>query len=322
MLSDQQLSTAADQCDQLGAAVAQVVHGKDDVIRLLLVALVAEGHVLLEDRPGVGKTTLARTLAQALQLTMGRVQFTPDLLPSDITGNAIYDQKSADFRFRPGPVFHNVVLADEINRASPKTQSALLEVMEERQVTADGRTYQMPRPFIVLATQNPIDMDGTYSLPEAQLDRFLMKLPIGYPSNEAEITMLQTQLAGRSAPSIRPVLTEPEVRSLLDMAVEVELSPAVEAYIVSVADATRMLPEVRLGVSPRGTLALARAARALALSLGLGFVTPEHVKTLAPWVLSHRILLSPEAEIAGRRPEDVVESVLTSIPVPRVTAAS
>jgi MoxR-like ATPase len=294
-----------------------VVHGKDDVIRLLMVALLAEGHVLIEDRPGVGKTTIARTLAQALQLQMGRIQFTPDLLPTDITGNAIYDQRSGDFRFRPGPIFNNIVLGDEINRASPKTQSALLEVMEERQVTADGTTYEVPRPFVVLATQNPIDMEGTYSLPEAQLDRFLLKLPIGYPDNEAEIRMLQTQLVGRSAPTVEPVVSAEELEELLDLVTAVEVSPAIEAYIVSIVDHTRTLPEVRLGVSPRGTLALARAGRALALSLGQAFVTPEHVRLLAPWVLSHRLLLASETELAGRTAGDVIESVLSAVPVPR-----
>jgi MoxR-like ATPase len=317
MLSDQQLATAASRCDQLGRAVAAVIHGKDDVVRLLMVALLAEGHVLIEDRPGVGKTTLARTLAQALQLQMGRVQFTPDLLPSDITGNAIYDQRSGEFRFRAGPIFANIVLGDEINRASPKTQSALLEVMEERQVTADGTTYPIPRPFLVLATQNPVDMEGTYSLPEAQLDRFLMKLPIGYPDNAAERRMLQTQLAGESAPAVRPVLSEAELKELLIQVTEVELSPALEAYIVALTDSTRTLPEVRLGVSPRGTLALARAARALALSLGQGFVTPDHVRILAPWVLAHRLILASEAELAGRTAVDVIEGVLAAVPVPR-----
>jgi MoxR-like ATPase len=293
------------------------VHGKDDVIRLLMVALLAEGHVLIEDRPGVGKTTIARTLAQALQLQMGRLQFTPDLLPTDITGNAIYDQRSGDFRFRPGPIFNNIILGDEINRASPKTQSALLEVMEERQVTADGTTYEVPRPFIVLATQNPIDMEGTYSLPEAQLDRFLLKLPIGYPDNDAEIRMLQTQLVGRSAPTVEPVVSAEELEELLELVMAVEVSPAIEAYIVSIVDHTRNLPEVRLGVSPRGTLALARAGRALALSLGQAFVTPEHVRLLAPWVLSHRLLLASETELAGRTAGDVIESVLSAVPVPR-----
>jgi MoxR-like ATPase len=317
MLTDSQLATAASRCDQLGRAVASVVHGKDDVIRLLMVALLAEGHVLIEDRPGVGKTTIARTLAQALQLQMGRLQFTPDLLPTDITGNAIYDQRSGDFRFRPGPIFNNIILGDEINRASPKTQSALLEVMEERQVTADGTTYEVPRPFIVLATQNPIDMEGTYSLPEAQLDRFLLKLPIGYPDNEAEIRMLQTQLVGRSAPTVEPVVSAEELEELLELVMSVEVSPAIEAYIVSIVDHTRTLPEVRLGVSPRGTLALARAGRALALSLGQAFVTPEHVRLLAPWVLSHRLLLASETELAGRTAGDVIESVLSAVPVPR-----
>ncbi len=319
MLSDQELASAAARCEQLGRAVATVVHGKDDVVRLLTVALLAEGHVLIEDRPGVGKTTLARSLAEALQLQMGRVQFTPDLLPSDITGNAIYDQRSGEFRFRAGPIFANIVLGDEINRASPKTQSALLEVMQERQVTADGTSYPIPRPFLVLATQNPIDMEGTYALPEAQLDRFLMKLPIGYPDNQAEIRMLQTQLAGQGPAALRPVVTAEELDELLEQVTRVELSPAIEAYVVALADHTRTLPEVRLGVSPRGTLALARAARALALSLGQGFVTPDHVQVLAPWVLAHRMVLASEAELAGRTAIDIVEATLAAVPVPRTS---
>jgi MoxR-like ATPase len=318
MLTPEQLRTASSQCDQLGEVVSTVIHGKDDVIRLLIVALLAEGHVLLEDRPGVGKTTLARTLAGALQLRMGRVQFTPDLLPSDITGTSIYDQKSGDFKFRAGPVFSNIVLADEINRASPKTQSALLEVMEERTVTGDGVTYQMPRPFIVMATQNPIDMEGTYSLPEAQLDRFLMKLPMGYPSVDAELLMLQTQMKGDPVASVRPVLSQTQLEDLIRLAKEVEVSPAVESYIVSLVDRTRTMPELRLGVSPRGSLALARAGRALALQLGTGHVTPEHIKILAPWVLSHRMLLKPEVELAGRTSLDMVRNVLDTVPVPRV----
>jgi MoxR-like ATPase len=317
MLTSEQLRTASAQCDQLGQAIAKVIHGKDDVIRLLIVALLSEGHVLLEDRPGVGKTTLARTLAGALQLQMGRIQFTPDLMPSDITGTPIYDQKTSEFKFRSGPVFANIVLADEINRASPKTQSALLEVMEERTVTTDGKTYKMPRPFIVMATQNPIDMEGTYSLPEAKLDRFLMKLPIGYPSVEAELSMLRSQLTSNPIESVRPVLSQTQLEDLINLARDVEVSPSVEAYIVSIVDLTRTLPELRLGVSPRGTLALARAGRALALQLGTGHVTPEHVKALAPWILGHRMLLKPDVELAGRTSFDIVRNVLDSVPVPR-----
>ena len=318
MLTSDQLRAASSQCDQLGQTIARVIHGKDDVIRLLIVALLSEGHVLLEDRPGVGKTTLARTLAGALQLRMGRVQFTPDLLPSDITGTAIYDQKTQEFKFRSGPVFANIVLADEINRASPKTQSALLEVMEERTVTADGNTYKMSRPFIVLATQNPIDMEGTYALPEAQLDRFLMKLPIGYPSVDAELQMLRSQITGNPVESVRPVMTQTQLEDLINLTREVEVSPAVESYIVSIVDLTRTLPELRLGASPRGSLALARAGRALALQLGTGFVTPEHIKVLAPWVLGHRILVKPEVELAGRTSLDIVRGILDAVPVPRV----
>lgn len=317
MLTNDQLRTAASQCDQLGQAIAKVIHGKDDVIRLLIVALLSEGHVLLEDRPGVGKTTLARTLAGALQLRMGRIQFTPDLLPSDITGTAIYDQKTSEFKFRAGPVFANIVLADEINRASPKTQSALLEVMEERTVTADGKTYQMSRPFIVMATQNPIDMEGTYSLPEAQLDRFLMKLPVGYPSVDAELMMLRSQLASNPVESLRPVMSQTQLEDLIRLARDVEIAPAIESYIVSIVDLTRTLPELRLGVSPRGSLALARAGRALALQLGIGYVAPEHIKALAPWVLGHRMLLKPEVELAGRTSFDIIRTVLDTVPVPR-----
>ena len=318
MLTPDQLRTASSQCDQLGQTIARVIHGKDDVIRLLIVALLAEGHVLLEDRPGVGKTTLARTLAGALQLRMGRVQFTPDLLPSDIIGTAIYDQKTQEFKFRAGPVFANIVLADEINRASPKTQSALLEVMEEKTVTTDGNTYQMSRPFIVMATQNPIDMEGTYSLPEAQLDRFIMKLPIGYPSVDAEIQMLRSQLKGNPIESVRPVMTQTQLEDLINLAKEVEIAPAVESYIVSIVDLSRTLPELRLGASPRGSLALARAGRSLALQLGTGHVTPEHIKVLAPWVLGHRLLLKPEVELTGRTSLDIVRDILDTVPVPRM----
>jgi MoxR-like ATPase len=320
MLSDNQLNTAMARCDQLGASIAGIIHGKDDTIRLLLVAILAEGHVLLQDIPGVGKTTLARALGHSLQLAVGRVQFTPDLLPSDITGTAIYDQSTAEFRFRRGPIFNNIVIADEINRASPKTQSALLEVMEERTISADNEVHQVPRPFIVLATQNPIDMEGTYALPEAQLDRFLMRLPMGYPNATAEVEMLETHLAGGAVTTVQPVLRQPEVLELIAQAKQVEVSGAIKQYLVAIADHTRNLPELRLGVSPRGTLALGRCARALALSVGSPYVTPDHVKVLAPWVLSHRILLSPEAELAGLSDREAILRTLEAVPVPRVAA--
>src|SRR5579875_2888399 len=297
-----------------------VLQGKPDVIRNAVVCLLAEGHLLLEDVPGTGKTSLARALASSISLTWHRIQFTPDLLPSDVTGVSIFNQQSREFEFKPGPVFANIVLADEINRASPKTQSALLEVMEEATVSVDGRVHPMARPFMVVATQNPIDMEGTYLLPEAQLDRFLMKLTVGYPSAEAEAEILRTQKLGPTVTHLTPVLSAQDVAAMIDLTKQIEVAPALEHYIVAIATATRTLNELRLGVSPRGSLALLRAARAAAAASGRPYVVPEDVKEMAPVVLAHRVILQPDAELQGRTGTELVARAVQSVPVPRAVA--
>jgi MoxR-like ATPase len=299
----------------LQANVETVLTGKPEVIRLALVALFSEGHLLVEDVPGVGKTTLARALATSIDAGWQRIQFTPDLLPSDITGVSIWNQEVREFEFRPGPVFANVVVADEINRASPKAQSALLEVMEERQVTAEGTTRPVPRPFLVLATQNPIDLDGTYRLPEAQLDRFLLRIAVGYPSIDDESALLDRRSAA-GPPRIEPVLGLDDVRTMIELAARTHVDPAVSRYVVALADATRAAPEVRLGASPRASLALLRAAQAHALLDGRSYVVPHDVKALAPAVIAHRLMLAPEAEVEGRKAHEVLAGITTSVPVP------
>jgi MoxR-like ATPase len=315
------ITRVAQGVDLLCRNVGQVIQGKDDVVRDAVICLLAQGHLLLEDVPGTGKTSLARALASSISLTWHRVQFTPDLLPSDVTGVSIYNQQSGAFEFKPGPVFANIVLADEINRASPKTQSALLEVMEEGTLSADGVVHQLPRPFMVVATQNPIDMEGTYLLPEAQLDRFLMKLAVGYPSAEAEAEILRTQKMGSSIERLSPVLTEHDVRGMIDAIRTVEVAPALEQYIVSIAAATRSLSELRLGISPRGSLALLRAARAAAAVADRPYVTPEDIKDMAPIVLAHRVILQPDAELQGRTGAELVTRALQTVPVPRSVPA-
>jgi len=308
----------AQRFDRLAANIALVVKGKDAVVRCALTCVLAEGHLLIEDVPGVGKTSLARAIAASIALTWNRIQFTPDLLPTDITGVSVFDQQTSTFEFRPGPVFANLVIADEINRASPKTQSALLEVMEERTVTTDATVYQVPRPFIVVATQNPIDLEGTYSLPEAQLDRFLMRLAIGYPSPEAEAQVLRSERDRPTVISLDPVTTGEELSSMIEFVKRaVEVAPAIENYIVALCTATRTAPDVRLGASPRGGLALLRAARVSAAIDGRPFVTPDDVKSMAEATLAHRIILKPDADVAGQRPSDVVARALQSVPVPR-----
>jgi MoxR-like ATPase len=304
--------------DRLAGNIGRVIQGKDDVVRKAVVCLLAEGHLLIEDVPGTGKTTLARALAASLDLTWNRIQFTPDLLPSDVTGVSVFNQATTAFEFRPGAVFANVVIGDEINRASPKTQSALLEVMEERTVTTDAVVYPAPRPFMVVATQNPIDMEGTYQLPEAQLDRFLMRLSIGYPEPEAEARVLRAERDGATVDELAPVLSVLDVEAMIDHVKRLEVAPAIEAYVLALVAATRTASEVRLGVSPRGSLALLRAARAHAAAAGRGYVTPEDVKAVANEVLAHRILLRPEAELQGRSGSELVARILQSTPVPRI----
>jgi MoxR-like ATPase len=304
--------------DALVANVSRVLHGKDQVVRAALSCVVAEGHLLIEDVPGVGKTSLARAIAASISLTWNRIQFTPDLLPTDVTGVSVFDQARSEFNFRPGPVFANIVLADEINRASPKTQSALLEVMQERTVTSDAAVYRVPQPFVVVATQNPIDLEGTYVLPEAQLDRFLMRIEVGYPGPEAEAQVLRTERDAATVEQLGPVMTGPELIGMIEhVKRNVEVAPAIENYIVALCAHTRSLPEVRLGVSPRGGLALLRAARVAAAGAGRTYVTPDDIKAMAQATLAHRLLLRPDAEVQGRTAAELIARSLQAVPVPR-----
>jgi MoxR-like ATPase len=306
----------AEVCARITASVQQVIVGKPDVVRLALVTLLARGHLLVEDVPGVGKTSLAKALARSIDCSVSRVQFTPDLLPGDITGMSIYNRQSGEFEFRPGPVFANVVIADEINRASPKTQSALLECMAEHQVTVDGSTYQLASPFLVIATQNPIEMDGTYPLPEAQRDRFTTQVSIGYPDPAAELAILDEHATRDPLDVLRPVTDARQVRSVIDVVQQVRVSPEVQQYCVDLVGATRRHPDLRLGASPRATLQLVRVARARAALAGRGFVVPDDVQALAVPVLAHRLLLAPEAAAARRSAVDVVRGLLGRLPVP------
>ncbi len=305
--------------DALLANVERVIQGKQEPVRLSLVCLFAEGHLLIEDVPGVGKTSMAKALARSIDGTWSRIQFTPDLLPSDVTGVSVWNRVANEFEFRPGGVFADVVLADEINRASPKTQSALLEAMEERQVTVDTQTYLLPRPFIVIATQNPIELEGTYPLPEAQLDRFLMRIQMGYPSNDAERAILDTHGSHASVEEIAPVTTAAEVVAAARAVADLHVADNIKTYIVDLVTATRQHRDLALGVSPRGALALQRAARALAASIGRDYVVPDDVKRLAVAVLEHRLLLAPDAQLRGAAPGDVVRELLASVPVPGAT---
>ena len=305
--------------DALLANVERVIQGKREPVRLSLVCLFAEGHLLIEDVPGVGKTSMAKALARSIDGTWSRIQFTPDLLPSDVTGVSVWNRVANEFEFRPGGVFADVVLADEINRASPKTQSALLESMEERQVTVDTKTYGLPRPFMVIATQNPIELEGTYPLPEAQLDRFLMRIQMGYPSNDAERAILDTHGSHASVEEISPVTTAAEVVAGAQSVADLHVADNIKAYIVDLVTATRQHRDLALGVSPRGALALQRAARALAASIGRDYVVPDDVKRLAVAVLEHRLLLAPDAQLRGAAPGDVVRELLASVPVPGAT---
>jgi MoxR-like ATPase len=301
--------------------VERVIQGKDEAVRLALVCLVAEGHLLIEDVPGVGKTSLAKALATSIDLQWQRIQFTPDLLPSDVTGVNVYNRANGSFDFRPGGVFANIVLGDEINRASPKTQSALLEAMEEHQVTVDARTYRLPAPFMVIATQNPIEHEGTYPLPESQVDRFLMRAHMGYPGRHAEITMLDAHGSGNLIGNLHAVADEHDVADMVSQARSVFVAPALKGYIVDLAAATRAHPSLALGMSPRAALALQRAARAWAAAQGRDYITPDDVKSLARPVLSHRLALAPDAQVGGLGTEDALDEILASVPVPTGRAA-
>ncbi|GIV00808.1 MAG: hypothetical protein KatS3mg014_2423 [Actinomycetota bacterium] len=296
--------------------VERVVQGKHREIRLALTALIAEGHILIEDVPGVGKTMLAKAIARSIDCSFRRIQFTPDLLPTDITGVNVFNQERGDFEFKPGAIFANIVLGDEINRASPKTQSALLECMEERQVTIDTETYQLAVPFMVIATQNPIEHEGTYPLPEAQLDRFMMRLSIGYPSPETELEILTTHGVRSTLADIGPVSDAPEVRAMIERAREVHVSSDVRRYIVGLVEATRRHPDLYLGASPRASIMLLRAARALAAADGRDFVIPDDVKGLAVPVLAHRVICTADAVMAGKSSRTVLEELLGEVPIP------
>jgi MoxR-like ATPase len=316
----QPAATFAERFEAIVENVERVIQGKREVVELACVCMLAEGHLLIEDVPGVGKTSLAKALAASIDCTWRRIQFTPDLLPSDVTGVSVYNRATGGFEFRPGGIFANVVLGDEINRASPKTQSALLEAMEERQVTVDATTYRLAAPFMVIATQNPIEHEGTYPLPESQLDRFLMRLRMGYPDRSAEIGMLETHGDGPVAADLDPVATGAEVIAMIEAAKDVHVAPSLRAYIVDLADATRRHPHLALGMSPRAALGLQRAARAFAAARGRTYVVPDDLKALAPFVVEHRLVLTPEAQLQGLTPDEVLASVLDAVPVPTTRA--
>jgi MoxR-like ATPase len=302
---------------RIAANIERVIDGKAEVVRLALVVLLAEGHLLIEDVPGVGKTKLAKALARSIDCTVRRIQFTPDLLPSDVTGVSVYNQETRDFEFRAGAVFANLVVGDEINRASPKTQSALLECMEERQVTVDGVTYVLETPFMVIATQNPIEMEGTYPLPEAQRDRFTARVSMGYPDAGAEMTMLVDHAGRDPLETLKPVSTGPEVRALIAAVHDTHVSDAVRRYAVDLVNATRRSPDLRLGASPRATLQLLRAAKATAALDGRSYVLPDDLQRLALPVLAHRVLPTAEAQIARRSADGIVGEIVHRVPIPR-----
>ena len=317
----QELVLHTDKINHVLTNINKVIIGKNDVATLSLVALLAEGHVLLEDVPGVGKTMLVRSLAKSLDCDFKRIQFTPDLLPSDITGVSIYNPKELEFEFRTGPVFGNIVLADEINRTSPKTQSSLLEGMEEKSVTVDGVTMTLPEPFFVMATQNPIEYEGTYPLPEAQLDRFILKLKMGYPSKEDEIDMLNRMMETNPIDEITAVMSREELMAIREDVKSVYVAQNVQRYIIDIVTKTRSHSSIYLGVSPRGSIALMKASKAYAYIQGRDYVLPDDVKYLATYVLSHRIILTPEANYENMVSEDIIASIVqnTHIPIQRDT---
>ncbi|MBB3051312.1 MoxR-like ATPase [Prauserella isguenensis] len=309
-----------DTAQRIAANVERVLVGKPEVVRIALVTLLSEGHLLVEDVPGVGKTSLAKALGRSIDCTVSRIQFTPDLMPSDVTGVSIYNRQQASFEFRPGPVFANIVVGDEINRASPKTQSALLECMEERQVTVDTTTYPLDSPFMVIATQNPVEMEGTYALPEAQRDRFTARVSIGYPDPQAELAMVDEHAGDNPLDGLMPVSDGETVHRLARAVQQLHVAHEVRQYAVDLVSATRQLPELRLGASPRATLQLIRAARAQAALSGREFVVPDDLHAVAVPVLAHRLVLTTEALAARRSASDVVHAVLQRVPVPQRAA--
>ena len=318
--ADQRVVGLVQRAEAIRDNIYRAVRGKPEAVRLAVICLLAEGHLLVEDVPGVGKTSLARALAASIDGSWHRIQFTPDLLPSDVTGVTIYHQARETFEFHPGPVFANLVIGDEINRASPRTQSALLEVMDERRVTVDAVAHPVPRPFMVIATQNPVDMDGTYPLPEAQLDRFLMRTDMGYPDHDAEVEILESQRTGSMVDRLARITSAEEVATMIRLAMSIHVSPEVQSYIVRIARELRDSPELRLAASPRASLGLMRAAQVAAAMEGRTYVIPEDVKALAVPVLAHRLIVTPDAQLAGRTAAELVDAALGRVAVPRTAS--
>jgi MoxR-like ATPase len=315
-VGQQELAWFSSRFDAIAANIERVIQGKRSAVDLVVLCLLSEGHLLIEDVPGVGKTLLAKSLARSIHCGFQRVQFTPDLLPSDVTGVSVWDRERGAFVFRPGPVFSNIVLGDEINRASPKTQAALLEAMEERQVTVDGVTHRLDPPFMVIATQNPIEHEGTYPLPEAQLDRFMMRVVMGYPSREKELEILETHGVRSTFDDLTPVVTAEDVSRMTGVAQRIYVSDPVKAYLVDTVEATRQDPDLLLGASPRATLFLQRTARTRAAVEGRHYVTPDDVKAMLRPVLTHRMILRPEAQMRGASVEEIIQGIAHGVPVP------